>query len=332
MKQTKDIDYVFISTRVKAMERGLLTRERIERMLDAATNEEAAKVLTECGYPELSELSGDGVERALAQKQKETMADLGSSVPDKTVVDVFRVRYDYHNAKALVKAEALHTTADGLMLWGGRYDPETLAQDFAREDLNRCSEIFRRAVERAREVLGSTGDPQLADFVLDKAYFEELASLAQGTDSRFLRGYVALLIDCANLRSAVRASRLGKGREFLGQVLAPGGNVSDQTVAAARGEDLGNVYHSGPLAEAAKAGAALSAPGSGALTDFERLCDDAVMSYLDGARMAPFGEQPVIGYLYAREAEMTAVRIIMNGRFAGLDRETIRQRLRRTNA
>ena len=149
MKQTKDIDYVFISTRVKAMERGLLTRERIERMLDAATNEEAAKVLTECGYPELSELTGDGVERALAQKQKETMADLSASVPDKTVVDVFRVRYDYHNAKTLVKAEALHTTADGLMLWGGRYDPEALSQDFAREDLNRCSEIFRRAVERA---------------------------------------------------------------------------------------------------------------------------------------------------------------------------------------
>lgn len=332
MKQTKDIDYVFISTRVKAMERGLLTRERVERMLDAATNEDAAKVLAECGYAELKELTGDELERVLAQRQKDTMADLGAAVPDKTVVGVFKLRYDYHNAKALVKAEALRAGCEGLLLWGGRYDPEQLAQDFAREDLGKCSEIFRRGTARAREVLGATGDPQLADFVLDKAYFEELAALAGETSSGFLSGYVALLIDCANLRSAVRASRLGKGRDFLGQVLVPGGSVSEQTVAAARGEDLGSVFHSGPLAEAAKVGAALSAPGSGALTDFERLCDDAVMSYLDGARMAPFGAQPVIGYLHARESEMTAIRIIMNGRLAGLDRETIRRRLRRTYA
>ena len=44
MKQ-KDNDYIFLSTRVKAMERGLLTKERIEQMLDAPTTEAAAKVL-----------------------------------------------------------------------------------------------------------------------------------------------------------------------------------------------------------------------------------------------------------------------------------------------
>ena len=45
---------------------------------------------------------------------------------------------------------------------------------------------------------------------------------------------------------------------------------------------------------------------------------------------SPFGEETVIGYLYAREAEITAVRIIMAGRMAGLDGETIRSRLRAT--
>ena len=38
----------------------------------------------------------------------------------------------------------------------------------------------------------------------------------------------------------------------------------------------------------------------------------------------------MIGYLYAREAEITAVHIIMAGRMAGLDGETIRSRLRAT--
>jgi V/A-type H+-transporting ATPase subunit C len=36
----------------------------------------------------------------------------------------------------------------------------------------------------------------------------------------------------------------------------------------------------------------------------------------------------VIGYLAARESELTAVRIIMTGRLAGLKADLIRERLR----
>jgi V/A-type H+-transporting ATPase subunit C len=56
------------------------------------------------------------------------------------------------------------------------------------------------------------------------------------------------------------------------------------------------------------------------------------MGYLAGGRRIAFGEQPILGYVYAKEAESTAIRTIMAGRMAGLDGETIRQRLRRTYA
>jgi len=332
MKQIKDIDYVFLSTRIKAMERGLLNKERIERMLDAATNEDAAKILVECGYPELTEVTGDALEAALAEGQKLTMADLGRMAPDQNVVDVFKLRYDYHNAKVLVKAEALGTEQNQLLLWGGRYDPEQLAADYAREELKGCSDYFRRGVSRAREVLGATGDPQQADFALDRAYFEELSAMAQATGSKFLMGYAALLIDVANLRAVVRVSRLNKGSEFLSQVLMPGGSVGVRNLINVRGDELGNVFRFGGLNEAAVEGAAKSAPGSGSLTEFERLCDDAVMSYLGGARMVPFGLETIVGYLYARESEVTVIRTIMSGRMAGLSGDVIRQRLRRTYA
>ena len=49
----KDTDYLGISTRIRAMENALLTRERMEQVLDARTDEEAAKILQDCGYGEL---------------------------------------------------------------------------------------------------------------------------------------------------------------------------------------------------------------------------------------------------------------------------------------
>ena len=164
--------------------------------------------------------------------------------------------------------------------------------------------------------------------MLDRAYFQEMADTAKAVGSPFLQGYVRLLIDAANLRSAVRAARIGKGPDFLRQVLLPGGNVDVSVLSSGRGADLAAVFRAGPLGEAAAAGAALTSPGSGELTAFERMCDDAVMHYLEGARLIPFGEQSVIGYLYARESEFTAIRTILSGRMAGLDSDTIRERLR----
>ena len=334
-KTKKDLEYLTLSARVHAMETRLLTPERMERMIEARELEEAARVLSECGYGEMSEMSTHALEQMLTQAQGDLFRDIGGSFKDTTIIDVFRSKYDYHNAKVLVKGEALDTPpeqVDLMLLKSGRYQPAQLLQSFQRDDLRGCSEIFRRGINRAREVLGSTGDPQLADFILDKTHFEELTRLAKDSGSRFLEDFVAVRIDAANLRSAVRASRLNKGQEFLRQVIMPGGTVSDRMIIAARGDELGSVFRTGPLAEAAALGAELSAPGSGALTEFERMCDDAVMAYLETGRRIAFGEEPIIGFLYAREAELTAVRTIMSGKMSGIDGDTIRQRLRRTYA
>ena len=68
--------------------------------------------------------------------------------------------------------------------------------------------------------------------------------------------------------------------------------------------------------------------GDGSLTEFERACDDALMTFLQRARRTPFGPEVVVGYLGAKEAEFTAVRTILSGKIAGLNAEDIRARLR----
>ena len=75
-------------------------------------------------------------------------------------------------------------------------------------------------------------------------------------------------------------------------------------------------------------GATLAVPGGASLTAFERLCDNALTAYLSQGKRVAFGEHPLIGYLYAKENELTTIRIILTGRLAGLDAETIRERLR----
>ncbi|NBI65703.1 V-type ATP synthase subunit C [Pseudoflavonifractor sp. 60] len=321
----KDTDYLAISARIRAMENRLLTRERMDRMIEARDNAEAMKLLAECGYNDAA-----GLDEALAQARAQVFKDMEQGAPDPRLVEVFQIKYDYHNAKTVLKAQAVGADPERLLLAGGRYDPAQLWDGWKREALSGVSETFKRAMTQAKTALAEGGDPQQADLILDRACYGEMAQLAKELESPFLQGYVRLSVDVANLRTAVRVHRMGKEGDFLRQVLLPGGNVSEGSIAAARGEALGEVFRSGPLSQAAELGAKLAVPGGESLTAFERECDNALTNYLAAARRIPFGEETVIGYLYAKELEFTAIRAIFAGRAAGLDGDTIRARLRET--
>ena len=327
-KKIKDTDYLFLSTRVRALETQMLTRDRMEQMLEAKIPEDAAAVLLDCGYGDIRPLTVPGLNQALAAEQETIYSELSFFAPDPVLIDVFKVRYDYHNAKVLLKSEAQGFSADELMLDLGRVPARELREKLLASDFRGLPPVLQEAVQEARETLGTTKDPQLSDLVLDRACYEDMFSIARQAGSDFLAGYVRISIDAANLRSAVRAGRMGKGTEFLKPILFEGGNIDTGRVlsAAGAGGSLPDLYALSLLKEAAEAGG--EALEGGRLTEFERLCDNAVNDYLKTARLIPFGDAPVVAYLAAKENEFTAIRILLTGKLAGLEPDTIRERLR----
>lgn len=328
-KKIKDTDYLVISARIRAMESGLLTGERMEQILAARSDEEVVKLLQEGGYPTMSLESPEAMDAAITAAREETLQDLGDSAPDKQYLDIFKLKYDYHNAKAILKAQAMDVDPDHMLADLGRVPAAELKEAIIGGDRNQLPHLLAAAIAEAKEVLETTRDPQLGDIVLDRWMYRDEMETAEATGSEFLRGYVRALIDAANLRSLVRTLRMGKNAAFLEGVLFSGGTVDESeilTVAGNNGGGLAELYASTELKEAAQAGT--DALKGGPLTKFEKLCDDAVSGYLSGAQMVAFGEAPLIGYLAARETEYTNLRILLMGRAAGLDPETIRTRLR----
>lgn len=312
---------------LRARENKMLTRDKAERMLDAGSFEEAAKLLSDCGYEDMSQMSAKDIEGALARRRDAVFTELAALAPNKMIVDVFRVKYDYHNAKAVIKAEAMGTDPLPLMSGAGREKPEALLAAYNEDRCKDLPGLLGDAMTEAKSVLARSANPQLADFVMDKAYFGELVKLTDALDSRYLKGYVAVMADSTNLRSAVRTLRMGKDVDFLRTALVPGGNVSaDRIIAAASGDSLAALFAGTDLAEAAALGS--TAVEGGAMTAFELACDNAVMAYVAGAKLAAYGEEPVIAYMAAVESEITTVRMILTGRLAGIEPQTIRERLR----
>lgn len=327
MSKLKDTDFLFISTWLRSLENRMLTHDRMERMLEARSNTDAAKVLSECGYEGLEPLTSDTLAEALSGRRAGVFAELAALSPAPELVDVFRCKYDYHNLKALIKCAAAGQDPQRLLVGAGRYPAEDLQTALGQGDLSAFAPTFASAALEAQDVLAATGDPQRSDFLLDRAYYRELGEMAAASGSDFLAAYVRLMIDAANLKSAVRAMRMRKGLEFVNAVLVDGGNVDRSQIAAAAvsGGKLEAVF-TGALQEAAALGDTVS--GGGRLTAFEKACDDALNRYLQSSRMTPFGDTVVIAYIAALENEITAARIILGGRLGGVPTASIRERLR----
>ncbi|MDO4315910.1 MAG: V-type ATPase subunit [Oscillospiraceae bacterium] len=328
-KKIKDTDYLAISARIRAMENGLLTRERMDQVLDARTDDEAVKILQECGYPELDATHPEAMDAALSAAREATLADLAESAPDPRYIDIFKLKYDYHNVKAVLKADAMGTDAGHMLMDMGRVPAAELKEAVQSGELENLPVRLAAAVAEAKEVLDTTRDPQLSDIVLDRWCYKDMDDVAEATGSKFLHGYVRAQIDAANLRSLVRTIRMGKNADFLKGVLFEGGDIEpDAVLKISEGGGSGMAELYGPTRFQAAAEAGAEALRGGPLTRFEKLCDDAVGDYLSGAQFVPFGEAPLLGYLAARETEYTNLRILLLGRSTGLPADVIRSRLR----
>lgn len=332
-KKVKDTEYLMLSSMLRAREAGMLTRERMDRMLSAPSYQEAAKLLCDCGYEDMSGCSTDGVNAALTRRRAAVFAEMANMSPHSEVVDIFRVKYDYHNLKTLVKAKAMGVDAEHILSGCGRVPAEKLMDCAEGEGgLSSLPADMAEAYAEAVDTLNRTGNPQLADFELDRRYFAELERLAAASGSSFLAGYVKILADSANLRAAVRTVRMGKDRAFMLAAMVPGGSVDAENLARAAesGESLAAAFNASALEKAARLGA--EAIKGGSMTAFELECDNAVGAYLTGAKMIPFGAEPVAEYLALLESEITAARMILTGRLGGIEPEVIRERLRDINA
>lgn len=329
-KKISDREYLYLSATLKAREANMLTRDKLERILAAGSYNDAAKLLQESGWPDMSDQTAAGVDKLLSQRREEIFAEVERAIPEREVVDVFRTRYDYHNAKAIIKGEGVGADPGHILSGAGTVAPQKLLEAFREEDFRDIPPLLAKAMTEAKGLLARTDNPQAADFVLDRAYFAQLLELADKVTSPYLGQYVRTLIDSANMRTVVRCFRMGKDPDFMRQALIDGGNVSmDYAVrGTVTADELNEMFGSSVFREAAVLGG--QAMEGGPMTQFEKACDNAVNAFLDKARLTGFGSEVAVGYLAAEENAITTVRMVLTGLLSGIDPERLKERLRDT--
>lgn len=327
MPKSPDTDYLYLSTLLKALEKNMLSKEDLTRLVLARTDEDAVKLLTERGWNAFDPRDLAALEREISQQRKALFDLIYRYVPDSGVVDLFRLKYDYHNLKALIKATAQGIDGKYLLSDAGTVSPGALTAMYNDKDFGRMHPIMAAATQEAADLLARTGDPQLSDLLLDGALAAQMLALAEASESDFLLGYVRLWIDLGNLRVLTRAFLSKKGFDYLQRAVFPGGSVACTQVREVSPELLRSLFGFGIRSDAAEA-AAQALTGGLALAALDLACDNTLIAYIRASRLIPFGEATVISHLLAFESQLAAVRAVLSGRASGLNEERITERLR----
>lgn len=333
MAKVKDTDYLYSTSRVRSIEKFMLTHERAEKMIDAKNNEDALRILYDCNYGIGKDpVAASNFEVLLAEEHKKTYDFITSIAPDMDNFKLFLYAYDYHNLKVIIKSEFLNIDSSESLVDTGSIDIKLLKHAVKERDFSDLTEHMKNALNEVFDVFPKNRDPQVIDIIFDKACYNEMLKSSESLHNKFIEDYVRMVIDTVNLKTFVRIKRMKKSPDFFHKVFIEGGIISEQKFME---------FYDEPFEKFADAlsqygfkdlflGGISALEDTGKFTTLEKLCDDKLISHVRSSKYVLYGIEPLASYLIAKENEIKIARIIMAGKLAGIPSELIRERMRDT--
>ena len=314
--------YIYAVSRIRHKETKLFSKKHIEQMIAMPDKVSVLRFLTEHGYGD--EMSFDNADAMLYSEGEKLWTFIRELTDDLSVFDFLRIQNDYHNLKAAVKAVYTETTPDGLFKSGSKYDPESIYEALNKKEYSSLPDDFAVLAQSALTELLRTGDGQLVDVMIDRACLERINTLGKESHEEIVEYYCDAFVASRNIKIAVRSALMSKPSCFILEALAEckSLDVNKLTLCAARGFDevcdyLATTDYRDAVPELRES-----------LSAFEKWCDNRLMSVLKPQKSEPFSIGPLVAYIFAKEQEIKALRLILTAKENDLSDSVIRERVR----
>jgi V/A-type H+-transporting ATPase subunit C len=316
-------EYIYAVARIRGKELSLLNGQFMDSLIAAKNYQECLRLLSDHGW---DAGEGDAPEVLLKKERDKTWQFISELVPDMSVFDVFLYANDYHNLKAAVKQVVDTSEHTGIYAEKDQctIDPKQIQKAIQDRDYQLLPEDMQAVAKEALDVLLHTGDGQLCDVIIDKAALEKIYESGKKSKSDIMKLYGELTVASANIKTAIRACRTGKDKQFLERALVKCESLDISRLADAAVDSLDSIYeylertsYSDAIPEIKKSPSA-----------FERWCDNRIIESIRPQIHNPFTIGPLAAYILARENEIKTVRIILSGKINDLAEESVRERVR----
>jgi len=319
-------------SRIWVLEKRLLDRTKIERMIEAVSADEVLRILNETEYSNVlvNIKRPEDYEEMLSLELNRVYDLVYELSPIKELVKVFSLKYDYHNIKVLLKERVLQKDLSSMLINLGDLDLKEIKNKINGDSYKTLSGNLGKGIKEALEVFNQTKDPQKIDIIIDKYMFKELLEINKSLNYKFIDNLVKAVIDSTNIRTLLRIKKQNKKREFAEEVIYEGGAIEKNKLIALMNETPENIMnklkttiYSDLIMEGFEG---YIKTNSASL--LEKLSDNYIMELMKKSKLVTFGPEKILSYIYAKETEIKIVRIIMVAKLNNIAEEVIRERLR----
>ncbi len=316
---------IYSNARAKALEKNLLNKERLNRIITAESVTDSMKVLSEVGF-------GNGVtvdnpfdfEKLTDAEEEKLYSFIRNTCPLKAFEDFFMLKNDFDNAEALIKSKYLKIDVDKMLKPFGTIEVNLLKDCIMGDKYDVLPKYLKEALLRTDNdfVLGDANGFNINSYFV-KGYYKTAKEIA-GKNSDLLAIYMSK-VDGINISFALRSS----DENEIKNNFIEGGLLSLDKILTIKKlglEELKkeNFGERNEMVKSAVKDYAENKP----LVDFEKKLDNIAMSIIKKDKYDQNGIKPYIAYCYYKKAEIENVRIILSLKINSVSVKEIERRVR----
>eukprot|EP00831_Metopus_contortus_P064925 TRINITY_DN58053_c0_g1_i1.p1 TRINITY_DN58053_c0_g1~~TRINITY_DN58053_c0_g1_i1.p1 ORF type:complete len:331 (+),score=55.48 TRINITY_DN58053_c0_g1_i1:1051-2043(+) len=213
----QEIDYKGVNTVLRTYELQLLAEADYDRMLKAHSLKDALDVLKGTGYAfdEKEILANKNFEGFLMEHLAEIYHEFFTATPAEEVVELFALRYTYHNLKVLLKQRFSGEELEHLLIPIGKYSLASLKKLVETGEGSEEHPVLVEGVQHALHDFEEEQRIEAATIYMDTYYFKHLRSISDEIQHPSITKMVDGMIDLYNLSTLVRSLKQNKPRAFL---------------------------------------------------------------------------------------------------------------------
>ena len=329
MKVKMDVTY---TNGVIAVRETSLLKDKIIKLCEGSA-EEAFRALSESGFGKGAEaFSVHEYEKLLSADESELDAFIREYAPTNAEREYLLTPRDFHNAKALVKAEYLKLSAEEIapmLAPDGLVSAEEISKAIKSGNLSALDGELKSAVEEGLKLISNEeaeGEISGAEIgnIFDRALYKRLSKAC--SRNLFLKRCVATKADMTNILTALRSETA----EYAASNYVCSGKLSAEKLSELFQEDAEKAAHAldntayKDFLKLCLAQKNSSRP----MTDAEKLLDGYETDELAKHKFELKRAQPFLYYVFRRRAENANVRILFVCLLAGMNEQAIKNRLR----
>jgi len=328
--------YGYTVARLRAMENRLLEDSVLQRLIDSEDLDSAMKVLGETPYSSwLMDLkSNSEFDKAIEAELDYVYSELSKFVPDQQLVELFRLPYDFHNVKVLLKSQILLKQGGErrfeLLTNLGSIDTDDLILAIESEDYRFLPYGLHAELPKAILSWEQNHDLLEIEKSLDNLLYSQLRIISGKTGVHAVKDWLKGKIDAENIRNIFRLKRMDLDVSEISSFLHDGGWVSKERLVGMIGEpveswskvlsfaDVGNVvYKVQDITDM-----------STLVVQAEKVLDEYTGTLLSKAKYDAFSPESVLYFLWQKEMETKNLRIILVSVSNNTDKDSVRGLLR----